>query len=124
MIVQIQNDLPVQVVCEGVQFGETSGLSFKDLSLFVERDLFTLAKSVGGEFSVTLVSENGSNQFRIAGRLPTEKKTEAVRKRIEAILWSYNRQKLFAKGGVLYPQSSRFTYSIELVASEMEVAHA
>ena len=123
MIVQIQNDLPVQVVCEGVHFSETSGLSFKDLSLFVERDLFTLAKSVGGEFSVTLVSESGSYQFRIDGKLTTAKKREAVRKRIESILWSYNRQKLIAKGGELYPQESRFTYSIEL-ASETEVAHA
>lgn len=123
MIVQIKNDLPVQVVCEGINFSETRDLSFRDLSLFIERDLFTLNKSIGGDFTLTLVSEGGAKQFRVQGRLTTEKQIPPTRKRIESILWSYNRQKLLAKGGELYPQESRFTYSIDL-SQEMEASHA
>jgi hypothetical protein len=119
-VVQIRNNLPLSVSCEGIYFKETKNLSMNELMLFFDRDLFQLRKKYPRcTFSISLLSRRGLQQVRIEALLENSLNKACLSEKLEHLLWAYNNQYLHAKNGCLVPSSSRFTYKIDVSYQEV-----
>ncbi|MFK7824490.1 MAG: hypothetical protein AB8G05_10045 [Oligoflexales bacterium] len=114
-VVQIRNNLPLSVSCEGVYFKETKDLSMNELMMFFDRDFFQMRKKHPKvEFLISLISRRGDQQIRVEASVAGDLNAKHLGEEIERVLWSYNHQHLHAKNGCLVPSNSRFTYKINI----------
>lgn len=115
--VTIVNRFPDSIVCEGRHYHDTKDLSLSDVLLFIERDLFQIAKrflDLRPRFALSLLkASHGVPQIRIGVSICASDNAQTLQKQIETILWSYNYQRLTACRGYLRPNAPRFRYHID-----------
>lgn len=119
--IEIPNNLPESVTFQGVHYQETKDLSMTQLVLFLERDLHQLRKKFSEfrpEFALSLIKQQGSHQIRVGITAKDSAIADSLFREIENILWSYNRQVMFARNGSLYPSTPRFTYRFDFSTTD------
>ncbi len=115
--IDYREEAPFKISCTGSNYEVTRHLSVKETILFIERDLNKLAKLNGDIFSSIKIILH-LNQFTDTPRLevnfsgPDINALSALYNEISEILWSYNRQILFQKGGLLEKVYHRFNYNL------------
>lgn len=122
--VVIQNEMPLQILCTGTNFDETRTLNFRELSLFIERDIYTHVsrfEPTATEITVSLVEHDGLKQFRVKATVKDPVLIPCLQLDLENILWSYNQQILVQNAGKLRPSSSRFQFHVEVTSNEGRV---
>ena len=123
-VVQIENKFPQELSLKGLNYNDTKDLCLKELSLFVERDIYHYLKRYGflePKCTLSLLRQNKTDQIRVSVSINQTDAIPVILCGLEKILWSFNQQTLVQRGGSIVPLQSRFTYELEVYdASQMQ----
>lgn len=119
--VQIENELPIALRVTGRHYAETKDLNMREVSLFIERDIFCYLKKLTlleTRHSVMLLKHEDKSQIYVSINVDQEQAAEPLRKQIENLLWAYNQQIFVPKKGVLQACHPRFSFQIDVTSCE------
>ena len=117
----IDNEMPNALRCTGIHYKGTRDLNLKELTLFIERDLYTYLKkseTLEPSFSVALVQNHGVSQIRVSVTVLYQKSIQSLKSHIDNILWSYNQQIFLQDGGKLKALPPRFQFLVNITGRD------
>ena len=117
----IDNEMPTALRYTGIHYKDTQDLTLKELTLFIERDLYTYLKNseiLEPSFSVSFVQHHGISQIRVSITIFYQKSIQALRPHIDSILWAYNQQIFLLNGGKLKGLPPRFQFHVNIIGRD------
>ncbi len=124
-LVQIENQLPQELTLKGLNYNDTKDLCLKELSLFIERDIYHYLKGydfLEPTFTVAVLRHKKTNEIRVSVSINQTDAIPVIICGLEKILWSFNQQTLVQKNGSMVPLQSRFIYALEVYDSSRYLA--
>ncbi len=115
--VHIENQFPQELTLKGTSYNDTKDLCLKELSLFIERDIYHYLKCydyLEPKCTLSLLRQNKADQIRLSVSINQTDAIPLILCGLEKILWAFNQQTLVQRNGSMVPLQPRFTYALQV----------